>query len=75
LAGPDSFLCDGQPFWNEPQAAWWNVPLVDSLVNSLELAYQSPRGVSLEAVRFAKQFDVEKVWTKYWMPFLQGFFA
>jgi len=75
LAGPDSFLCDGQPFWNEPQAAWWNVPLVDSLVNALELAYQSPRGVSLEAVKFAKQFDVEKVWSKYWMPFLKDYFG
>jgi glycosyltransferase involved in cell wall biosynthesis len=75
LAGPDSFLIDGQPFWDEPQAAWWNVPLVDSLVNALELAYQSPRGVSLEAVKFAKQFDVEKVWSKYWMPFLKDYFG
>lgn len=75
LAGPDSFLVDGQPFWDEPQAAFYQLPLIPSIANSLELAYKEPRGVSLQSVKFAKQFDTEKVWTKYWMPILRDFYG
>ena len=74
LAGPDSWLCDGQPLWDEPQGAWYYVPLIGSLVESLKLAYDAPRGVSLESIKFAKQFDVEKVWKAHWMPFFKDFF-
>jgi glycosyltransferase involved in cell wall biosynthesis len=75
LAGPDSYLCDGQPFWDEPQASVYQLPLIPSIANALELAYKEPRGVSLESIKFAKQYDVEKVWAKYWMPMLRDFYA
>lgn len=75
LAGPDSFLVDGQPFWDEPQAAFYQLPLIPSIANALELAYKEPRGVSLESIKFAKQFDTEKVWGKYWMPILRDFYG
>jgi hypothetical protein len=39
------------------------------------LAYQAPRGVSQASIEFAKQFDVERVWGWYWMPFLREYFA
>lgn len=75
LAGPESFLVDGQPFWDEPQSSFYQLPLIPSIANALELAYKEPRGVSLESIKFAKQFDTEKVWTKYWMPILRDFYA
>jgi len=75
LAGPDSFLVDGQPFWDEPQASFFQIPLIPSIANSLELAYKEPRGISLPSIKFAKQYDVEKVWKKYWMPMLKDFYV
>jgi len=75
LAGPDSYLIDGQPFWDEPQAAFYQLPLIPSIANALELAYDAPRGVSLESIKFAKQFDTDKVWDKYWMPILRDFYV
>ena len=75
LAGPDSFLVDGQPFWDEPQSSFYQLPLIPSIANALQLAHDAPRGVSLESIKFAKQFDTEKVWSKYWMPILRDFYA
>jgi glycosyltransferase involved in cell wall biosynthesis len=75
LAGPESFLVDGQPFWDEPQSSFYQLPLIPSIANALDLAYKEPRGVSLESIKFAKQFDTEKVWDKYWMPILRDFYA
>jgi hypothetical protein len=46
------------------------VPLVGSIVAALELAYEAPRGVSDVCVEFAQAFDVERVWSEYWLPFL-----
>lgn len=74
LAGPDSYLVDGQPFWDEPQAAFYNIPNIGSIVNALELAYDAPRGVSKANIEFAKDFDVDRVWSWYWMPFLREFY-
>ena len=31
LAGEDSFLVDGQPFWDEPQQSFYNIPNIGSL--------------------------------------------
>ena len=75
LAGPDSYLIDGQPFWDEPQSSFYQLPLIPSIANALELAYDAPRGVSLESIKFAKQFDTDKVWDKYWMPILRDFYV
>lgn len=74
LAGEDSWLVDGQPFWDEPQQAFYHIPSIPSIVNALELAYVEPRGESKTAIEFAKQFDVERVWNWYWMPFLREFY-
>jgi glycosyltransferase involved in cell wall biosynthesis len=75
LAGEDSFLVDGQPFWDEPQAAFYQIPNIGSIVNALKLAYDAPRGMSKASIDFAKQFDVDQVWNWYWMPFLRERFA
>jgi hypothetical protein len=61
-------MVEGQPMWDAGQNAIWQVPLVPSIVNALEEAYQAERGTSQVAVDFAKQFDVETVWQKHWLP-------
>ena len=74
LAGPDSFLVDGQPFWDEPQAAFYHIPNVSSIVQALLLAYEAPRGISKANLDFAKKFDTERVFNWYWLPFLREYF-
>lgn len=74
LAGPDSFLVEGQPFWDEPQAAFYHIPNIGSIVNALKLAYDAPRGTSKDSIDFAKEFDADRVWNWYWMPFLREYF-
>tara|TARA_R110000803_G_scaffold124734_1_gene192442 strand:+ start:2596 stop:3810 length:1215 start_codon:yes stop_codon:yes gene_type:complete len=72
LVADDGWLVDGQPDWDAGQHAWWQKPSVPSIVNALELAYNSNRGTSELARKFAKQFDVDKVWYESWLPFLKG---
>ncbi len=74
LAGPDSFLVDGQPFWDEPQASFYHIPNISSIVQALSLAYDAPRGLSKASVDFAKDFDADRVFNWYWMPFLREYF-
>jgi glycosyltransferase involved in cell wall biosynthesis len=71
LMTPDSFPVVGQPFWDEPQKAFFQIPVLASLVEALDKAYNADRGTSTVAREFAMQFDVEKVWEGYWMPFLR----
>ena len=75
LVSEDSWLVDGQVFWDEPQKAYFQIPNVNSIVTSLSEAYEAPRGFSATARKFALGFDVETVWDEYWMPFLRGYFA
>lgn len=71
LVAEDSWLIEGQPMWDAGQDAIWQVPLIPSIVEALELAYKAERGVSKVAIDFAKDFDVETVWDKYWIPTLE----
>ena len=72
LAGEDSYLIHGQPFWDESQMAWFAIPSIDGIVNALEMAYKAKTGKKSEiAIKFAKDFDVEKVWEEKWMPLLK----
>jgi glycosyltransferase involved in cell wall biosynthesis len=72
LVSEDGWLVDGQPFWDEPQLSFFQIPSVPSIVQALTNAYSSSRAESKTSIEFAKQFDVERVWKWYWMPFLRG---
>lgn len=74
LVGETSFVIEGQPFWDEPQKAFFNVPSVEGLVQALELAYEQPRGRDDVSIEFAADFGLEKVWSNYWLPFLKEYF-
>jgi glycosyltransferase involved in cell wall biosynthesis len=71
LVSEDGWLVEGQPQWDSGQDATWMIPNVSSTVNALEAAYKAERGTSQKAIDFAKGFDVEHVWHKYWMPTLK----
>ena len=75
LASEDSWKVDGQPFWDEAQASFFQIPSVNKIVLALEEAYHAERGTSKTAIEFAKQFDVEHVWNWRWMPFLRELYA
>jgi glycosyltransferase involved in cell wall biosynthesis len=72
LAGEDSFLVAGQPFWDEAQTAWFSIPSIASIKDALLQAYEARTGKPSEkSIEFAKDFDVEKVWQERWMPLLK----
>lgn len=74
VAGPSSWIVAGQPLWDETQQAFYQMPLIQSIVDALKLAYDAPRGIDEESIEFAKEFDVEKVWNEKWLPFWKEFF-
>jgi glycosyltransferase involved in cell wall biosynthesis len=71
LVSDDSWVVDGQPFWDEAQKSWFMIPSVPAILNALEAAYEAPRGVSEASVEFASMFDVEFVWETYWLSVLE----
>lgn len=75
LVSEDSFLVDGQPQWDSGQDAWWQIPSVPSIVAALEEAYKLGKGRSQVSIDFASDFDIDKVWTKHWLPILRDTFA
>lgn len=74
LASEDSWKIDGQPFWDEGQASFFQIPAINRIAAALEDSYLNARGRSDKAVEFAKQFDVDHVWKWHWLPFLRGVF-
>jgi glycosyltransferase involved in cell wall biosynthesis len=74
LLADDCFLVEGQPQWDSGQDAWWSVPIVSSIVDALNRAYDAPRGRSQVCIDFAQQFDVENVWKSHWKPYLDSVF-
>lgn len=75
LVADDGYLVAGQPLWDSGQSAWWQMPLVPSIVDALEQAYKAPRERSQVSIDFASQFDVETVWETHWKPALDILFA
>jgi len=71
LAGPDSFLIDGQPWWDEAQLAWWQIPNVNGITVALEKALAGRDRDFTKTVEFARSYDVEAVWNAHWLPFLR----
>lgn len=72
LAGPDSFVVNGQPFWDEAQMAWYSIPMIGSIVDSLKLAHDNKGAPkSQRAIEFASDFDFEKIWNEKWIPLLK----
>lgn len=75
LIAEDGFRVSGQLFWDEAQAAWWKTPSIASISQQLENAYEVVKAegsYSEKSRKFAQNFDAQKVWNQYWLPFLKG---
>lgn len=72
LVSEDGLLVEGQPFWDEAQISFFQIPIVTSIIGALNKMHERPREKSMKSREFALQFDVETVWDKYWMPFLKA---
>jgi len=70
LVSEDSFLVDGQPFWDEAQQSWFMIPRIPSIVSALKQAAEEENH-SQKSVDFALEFSNQNVWQKYWKPFLE----
>lgn len=75
LASEDSWKVDGQPFWDEAQGSFFQIPSVNGITNALNAAYESERGRSQKAIAFAKQFDADLIWETKWLPFWKELLA
>jgi glycosyltransferase involved in cell wall biosynthesis len=60
-----------QPFWDAHQRSWFCTPVVGSIVDALQNAYNAPRGVDKQAVAFASQYDADLVYEAYWKPVMK----
>ena len=68
----DGALVEVQPSWNPTQQQWFGTPLVGSIVDGLEWAYQQGGGHSQQAVDFAADYAADKVFAEGWVPLLDA---
>jgi glycosyltransferase involved in cell wall biosynthesis len=68
LVSEDCYLVDGQPAWDAGQNAWWQTPSIPAITNALEAAYAKKGQKSQKSIDFARQFDVDTVWSNQWLP-------
>lgn len=68
----DGWLTENQPVWDDAQKSWWHTPAIPSIIEALEAAYQRGQGRSAEAVKFAKDYDADKVYREMWAPTLES---
>lgn len=75
LVSENSWKVEGMPFWDEPQTAWFKIPVVEGIVQALEKAFEAERGVDETSIKFASDFEDAKVWQEKWQPFWSDYFA
>jgi glycosyltransferase involved in cell wall biosynthesis len=68
----DGWCAEVQPQWNPAQVQWFATPLVHSIVDGLEAAFEAGGGHSQEAVEFASQFAADRVFDERWVPLLDS---
>lgn len=70
LVSEDSWLTEGQPWWDPSQFAWENTPNIPSIVDALEEAYAKGRTRSQAQMDHAAKYDADLVWDQYWRPYM-----
>ena len=67
----DGWVVSGQPLYDPAQHSFFTIPSVPEIFAALEEAYKRGKGKSDKAIKFASDFDHEKVWQNNWMPVLK----
>lgn len=75
LVSEDSYLVDGQVWWDSHQGAWWQVPNVGKIVDALEAAYRRGRFRSVKQREHALAYDADLIFETHWTPALQALTA
>lgn len=68
----DGWICEVQPQWNPTQLGWFATPLIPSIVEGLEAAYEGGGGHSDKAVEFAADYEADKVFNERWVPLIES---
>lgn len=70
--GAAGWLVDGQPEYDPSQRALYVTPYIEHIVQALEEAYKADL-VELQAParQFALQYDADRVFAEFWVPFLK----
>jgi FkbM family methyltransferase len=63
----------GEPLWHDSQKAWARKPLISSIVEAYEDAYEHARedAMRAQAWAFAQDYDADTVFAEYWVPALK----
>jgi len=76
LVSEDSFLVDGQGWWNSLQGAWWQIPNVASIVEALEQTYARGRFRSTaQREHIIANFNADLIFETRWKPALAALTA
>lgn len=68
----EGWLTSGQPWWHAEQAAWWQIPHVPSICESLDSAYERGQGRSQKARdHIVDNYDADTVFETMWTPYLR----
>jgi glycosyltransferase involved in cell wall biosynthesis len=66
----EGWLVDCQPYWDPMQRSFFTTPLIPSIVDALEKAYQKGRSRSQQAIDFALLYDADTIFESHWKPVL-----
>jgi len=72
LVGGFGYIAAVQPYWDAPQSSWFATPLVHSVLEELEHAYDTAKEPlrKTAARAHAETYDNELVFQDYWLPVL-----
>jgi hypothetical protein len=76
VAGPHSWLVNGQPFWvEERHQGFWTMPFIHEIDAALEDAWQAREDGRMEGLRkqsreHALAYDADVILRDRWVPFL-----
>lgn len=71
--GAAGWLVDGQPEWDPAHHAAYVTPFISHVLDRLEEAYVADRAALADkAVKFASQYDVQRVFQEHWVPFIES---
>jgi glycosyltransferase involved in cell wall biosynthesis len=69
------WLVQGDKWWDQMQSAYQKSPYVSDIHEALVNAYKHAEGLSDQAVRFAQDYDVDRVMENMWLPVLDDLTA
>ena len=64
------WLAQTQPYWNRGHSSWWQAPVIDSIVDCYEQAFEKAGSMREQAREWSLAYDADTVAEKFWKPAL-----